>query len=65
MDYLSVFHQGIGQNGELWYSVFDGANWFADTLVPNAGMSGSPSTVVYNGNLSVFHQGIGQNGQLW
>src|SRR5262249_33947574 len=54
---LYVFHQGFGGNGQLWYSSFDGANWREDTQVPILGISGSPSAVVYNGNLYVFHQG--------
>ena len=61
---ISVFHQGNG-DGQLWYDYFDGTNWYPDTLVPNLGISGSPSTVVYNGLLYVFHQGSNNDGQLW
>jgi len=47
---VSVFHNGADPYGDttldLWYSYFDGANWYPDTLVPNLGMSGSPSCVV-------------------
>ena len=46
---LSVFHQGVGDglgDGQLWYSHFDGTNWAPDTLVPNVGISASPSAVV-------------------
>ena len=69
---IYVFHQGLDRNeppapdGQLWYSYFDGENWAPDTLVPNVGISSSPSAVVLpGGGLSVFHQGEGDNGQLW
>ena len=61
---ISVFHQGSG-DGQLWYDYFDGTDWYGDTLVPNLGISGSPSTVVYNGLLYVLHQGPNNDGQLW
>jgi hypothetical protein len=55
---LYVFHHGWGLNGQLWYSVFDGKNWAPDRQVPNVGISGSPSAVVYPGRgIYVFHQG--------
>ena len=54
---LFVFHQGYDGpgkgNGQLWYNVFDGSRWAGDTQVPNLGMSGSPSAVVFNGKLGV------------
>jgi hypothetical protein len=28
---ISVFHQGSRDNGQLWYSHFDGANWTGGT----------------------------------
>jgi lysophospholipase L1-like esterase len=63
---ITVFHQGFGDNGQLWYTYSpDGTNWGGDTIVQPLGMTGSPSTLVYNGYLDVFHQGIGNNGQLW
>jgi lysophospholipase L1-like esterase len=63
---ITVFHQGGGDNGQLWYTFSpDGQNWGGDTLVPVLALSGSPSTVVYNGLLYVFHQGFGNDGQLW
>jgi hypothetical protein len=62
---LLVFHQGSNNNGQLWYSPFNGTNWGKDTQIPNVGMSESPSAVFYNGDLYVFHQGSGDNGQLW
>jgi len=62
---LYCFHQGSGDNGELWYNTFDGNNWAGDQLVPNTGMSESPAAVVFNGKLYCFHQGSGDNGELW
>jgi chitinase len=62
---ITVFHQGYGDNGQLWYTYAPvGENLGGDTQVQNVGMSGSPSAVVYNGNLYAFHQGIGFNGEL-
>jgi chitinase len=62
---ITVFHQGYGDNGQLWYTYSPvGENLSGDTQVQNVGMSGSPSAVVYNGNLYAFHQGIGFNGEL-
>ena len=58
---LYVFHHGFGMNGELWYSVFDldRSTWSPDRQVPNVGLSGSPSAVVYPGRgIYVFHQGL-------
>ena len=52
-------------DGQLWYSVFDGTNWATDTLIPNLGMSESPSAALWKGGISVFHQGSNNNGQLW
>ena len=52
-------------DGQLWYSVFDGANWATDTLIPNLGMSGSPSAALWKGGITVFHQGSNNDGQLW
>jgi chitinase len=66
MGNLYVFHQGSGENGQLWYSVFDGSNWAADTQISNVDISGSPSAAVFSsGTMSVFHQGYGDSGQLW
>ena len=63
---LFVLHQGKSQNGQLWCSSFNGTQWGPDTLVPNAGMSDSPSALAFpDGGISVFHQGYGLNGQLW
>jgi hypothetical protein len=72
-----VFHQGYGQNGQLWYTTYNVASgtWAPDQQVfgtdangnpTNIGMSASPSAMVGpNGGIYVFHQGYGQNGQLW
>ena len=62
---LYVFRQGSENDGQLRYSVFDDTNWGGDTLVPNLGMSESPSAVAWAGGITVFHQGSGDNGQLW
>jgi hypothetical protein len=62
---LYVFHQGESENGQLWYSVFDGANWSGDKYLPNIGVSQSPSAVAWAGGITVFHQGANDNGQLW
>jgi hypothetical protein len=58
---IYVFHQGLGENGQLWctYSA-DGTNWGPDTQVPNVGMEDSPGAVVLpGGGLPVFHQALG------
>jgi hypothetical protein len=60
---LYVFHQGSGDNGQLWYSAFDGANWAEDPLVQNVNMAGSPAAVAWAAGITVFHQGNG-DGQL-
>jgi hypothetical protein len=63
---IYVFHQGGGAGGRLDYTAFDGTLWETDTPVPNTGMSGSPSAVVYNGKIYVFHKGQGStNEHLW
>jgi hypothetical protein len=64
---LYVFHQGKGNNGQLWYNVLaaDGKTWSGDKQVPSTGISSSPSAAVFNNQLYVFHQGKGNSGQLW
>ncbi len=68
---LYVFHQGFGNDGQLWYNSYNGSSWTGDRQVPNTGMSGSPALAVYGENLAqndtlyVFHQGSGNDGQLW
>jgi hypothetical protein len=62
---IYCFHQGTGDNGQLWYNVLNGGTWAGDAQVPNTGMSKSPSAVVFNGQIFCFHQGSGENGQLW
>jgi hypothetical protein len=44
---LYVFHQGSNEDGQLWYSVFDGTNWGEDTQIQPLGMSGSPAAVAW------------------
>jgi hypothetical protein len=65
---IYVFHQGAYENGQLWYSYFDGSTWQPDKQVQGVTMSYSPSAVALPspaGAFSVFHQGGGENGQLW
>jgi hypothetical protein len=62
---IHVFHQGLEQNGELWYSYHDGQNWQPDQPVPGVSIGNpadyasegtfgvapmSPAAVVYNNN---------------
>ncbi len=53
---MDVFHQGPGNNGQLWFNVFDGSNWAGDTQVPNTDMSSSPGTLVWSraGTISIL-----------
>ena len=67
---LYVLHQGFAgagpsDNGQFWWSYYDGANWSADTQIQNLGMMGSPSAVLWLGGITVFHQGYAANAQLW
>jgi len=66
-DGIAVFHQA--GNGQLWRTFSsDGNSWgttHTDAQVPNVGMSGSPSAVVYKGSLYVFYQGFNNSGGLW
>jgi len=59
-DTLYVLHQGYGDDGALWCSTWDGATWSADTPL-NAGITGGPAVVAYNGVIHVFRQGTGDN----
>ncbi|HTN84191.1 MAG TPA: hypothetical protein VL242_10910 [Sorangium sp.] len=61
---LYLFHQGSGNNGELWFSTFDGTNWLGDKHVEGLSMSGSPSAIVFNNRIYVFHQSFA-GGELW
>jgi hypothetical protein len=61
---LWVFHQGLQNNGQLWYSVWENPGpWSADQQLNFVVMSGSPSVVVYRNDLWVFHNG--GDGSLW
>jgi chitinase len=63
---LFVFYQGEGDSGGLWYTVSsDSINWTQHGPVPNLGMSGSPSAVLWQGGIEVFFQGVNNDGQLW
>jgi hypothetical protein len=69
---LYVFHQGYGENSELWYTVADGTSWSQDQFIigqklnPSGDESGiglSPSAVVWNNVIYVFFQrGTGGGG---
>jgi hypothetical protein len=59
-----VFHQGGGNNGQLWYTVFDANGWEPDRQIQNLRMSNSPSAVAWAGGITVFYQGANNNGQL-
>jgi hypothetical protein len=62
---LLVFHQGHGDNGELWYqSSADGSHWFSDQQVPAIDISSDPSAVQFRNKIYVFHQGGSANGEL-
>jgi hypothetical protein len=37
---LYVFHEGQDIDQQLWYTIFDGANWTPDTQIPNVGYFG-------------------------
>jgi hypothetical protein len=73
---IHVFHQGLGQNQQLWVSYHDGQNWQPDQQVPGVVIGNppdaehafggvapmSPSAVVYNNNCYVFY--LNQNQML-
>jgi hypothetical protein len=63
-NHLCVFHQGLSNNGQLWYTVFDGNSWTPDTPVTTLQLSGSPSAMQYGEGIAVFHQGGGNDGTL-
>ena len=47
---LYYFHQGYGNDGQLWYSsTSDGQTWNADTQVRPVGMTASPAAVAWIG----------------
>jgi lysophospholipase L1-like esterase len=53
-------------DGQLWYSVFNGTNWAPDAQIQPLGMSASPSAIAWAGGITVFHLGFGDNnGRLW
>ena len=72
---IHVFHEGYGENQQLWYSYHDGQNWQPDQQVPGVVISVpadaeqlfggvapmSPSAVVYNNNCYVFYLNAQQN----
>eukprot|EP00595_Chromulina_sp_UTEXLB2642_P000687 CAMPEP_0196767598 /NCGR_PEP_ID=MMETSP1095-20130614/41776_1 /TAXON_ID=96789 ORGANISM="Chromulina nebulosa, Strain UTEXLB2642" /NCGR_SAMPLE_ID=MMETSP1095 /ASSEMBLY_ACC=CAM_ASM_000446 /LENGTH=442 /DNA_ID=CAMNT_0042136073 /DNA_START=45 /DNA_END=1373 /DNA_ORIENTATION=+ len=64
---IYVFHQGSGNNGQLWYFIYDVAsNTFTpDVQVNNVGISDSPSGIAFDNKIYVFHQGSRNNHQFW
>jgi hypothetical protein len=42
---LYVFHQGFGDNGQLWYNTWNGSKWVGDQQVANVGMSAGPAAI--------------------
>jgi galactan endo-1,6-beta-galactosidase len=62
---LFVFHQAIAAQGRLWCGVTENHSWETDALVPNTGMTASPSAVEFNGKVYCFHQGFAANGTLY
>ena len=50
---MSIFvaHQGSQDNGQLWHDALNDQNWAGDRLVPNTGLSASPSVALFNGRL--------------
>src|SRR5215469_2888405 len=62
---IKVFHQGMGNNGQLWFSSFDGTSWGSGDKLVAGLLTDSPAPVVYRGKLFVYPQGSGRSGQLW
>lgn len=66
---LYIFYQGgpaPGKgDGALCYLTFSNGVLSSQITVSNVGMSGSPSPVVFNGELYVFHQGYNDTDQIW
>jgi len=51
---MSIFvaHQGLGDDGQLWYNTSpDGQTWAGDQQVPNATMIADPSAALYGEQL--------------
>jgi hypothetical protein len=63
---LYVFYQGGHWAGNIHYLTYsEGNGWSEEYTVPNAGMSASPSPVVFNNRLYVFTEGWKNASQLW
>lgn len=62
-DQLYLFYEGPGNNGQLWYSVYDGTDWTSG-VVPGVSMSQTPSATVFNGSLYVFYQSAANDGTV-
>ena len=42
-----IFHQGYGNNGQLWWNLFDDTEWVGNVQLENVGISAGPSAVDY------------------
>jgi hypothetical protein len=65
---LFCAHQGADDNGELWYTTWDGETWRNDEQIGPHGdvtISDSPALIALQDKLYCFHQGGRENGQLW
>jgi hypothetical protein len=62
---LYVFHHDSGNDGRIWYNVFNGTSWEGDKMVPNAWLKGSPNVVVYQNKIVIFHRAGGDSNDLW
>jgi hypothetical protein len=71
---LQVFHEGLGQNGQLWTCWYNGTTWHPDEQVPGVVIDSppdprqgtgvdpmSPAAVVYNGQCYVFYLNLDYN----
>ena len=65
-DKIFCFFQGLGLNGELWYTRSSGGeNWTKpEQLLPQT-MTGSPTAIVVNHQMRIYYQERGNRGILW
>ncbi|MBD2255508.1 glycosyl hydrolase family 18 protein [Nostoc parmelioides] len=64
-DKLFCVYEGAGEDGWLWFCIFDGTNWSDPQKLPNHGTSGPPAIAVYNDKLFCIHEGGRGDGWLW
>lgn len=62
---IYVFYEDAQNNGQLWYTTYNGSSWSAGVQVPGVSLSQCPSAAVFNNELYLFYQGAGSDGQLW